>query len=157
MPPQTHHEKPEVSDEDEEQDIHDVTLSEIDAVGAELKQEVKEGAEELRLEQFTEPSGLGVHSHALPNSAEKGSHDIRAAFSVREEFIRANFKGGIVPNGHEAVHTLLIAKDHFIAAEEDIFEDVEDTCSERWGEIKSVANSAPIAPGRPQQIDSLYS
>lgn len=125
-----------------------------DDVGAELADAVREGAEELDMSEFTEPSAQAAHGHS-PTKGE-GTHDIRGAFNVREEFIRENFSGGVVPNGHEAVHALLAGKQSFIAADEDIFSDTHDTDESRWQEIRETAERAPIPPGRRSVLEASY-
>lgn len=123
-------------------------------VGAQLADAVREGAEGLNMSEFTEPSAQAAHGHS-PDKGE-GSHDLRGAFNVSEDFIRENFKGGVVPNGHEAVHALLAGKQSFIAADEDIFTDTHDTDEARWQEIRETADRAPIPPGRRSVLDASY-
>lgn len=123
-------------------------------VGMQLADAVREGAEDLRMSEFTEPSASAAHGHS-PDKGE-GSHDVRGAFNVREEFIRENFKGGVVPNGHEGVHVLLAGKQSFIAADEPIFSDTHDTNEARWQKIRETADNAPIPPGRRATLEASY-
>lgn len=123
-------------------------------VGAELADAVRQGADDLHMCEFTEPSASAAHGHS-PAKGE-GKHDIRGAFNVSEEFIREHFTGGVVPNGHEGVHALLAGKQSFIEADEDIFTDTEDTDAGRWAEIRDTADCAPIPPGRRARLESMY-
>jgi len=123
-------------------------------VGMQLADAVREGADELNMSEFREPSASAAHGHS-PDKGE-GTHDVRGAFNVREEFIRENFKGGVVPNGHEGVHVLLAAKQSFIGAEEPIFSDTADTDEARWQEIRDTAQNAPIPPGRRARLEASY-
>lgn len=123
-------------------------------IGAELADAVREGADELNMSEFTEPSAQAAHGHS-PHKGE-GNHDIRGKFNVSEDFIRDNFKDGVVPNGHEGVHALLAGKQSFIAADEDIFTDTHDTDEARWQEVRETADIAPIPPGRRSVLDASY-
>lgn len=130
-------------------------LAPDDDVGARLAEAVRDGADEMEMTEFTEPSAQAAHGHG-PQKGE-GQHDIRGAFNVSEEFIRENFEGGVVPNGHEGVHALLAGKETFVDADEPIFTDTSDTDATRWTEIRKTASKAPIPPGRRSQLDALYS
>lgn len=121
-----------------------------DEIGAELAAAVRNGASDLRMTEFTEPSAAAAHGHS-PAKGE-GTHDIRGAFNVDEAFIREHFTGGVVPNGHEAVHLLLAHKQSFIDAAGDIFTDTHDTDEARWQQIREAATRAPLPPGRRAQL-----
>ena len=155
MPEQSQHQTPEVPQQtpevtDEDDDITD------SRVGEELAATVRNGSDTLKMTQYTETSGLGVHNHAPASSDGTAKHDVREAFNVREEFIVEHFTNGIVPNGHEAVHALLAGRESFIAAEEPIFEDVADDNDRRWARIRDTAEDAHIPPHRKAELQSLY-
>ena len=130
------------------------TVTVDDDIGAQLADAVRDGAEELRMNEFTEPSASAAHGHS-PAKGE-GTHDVRGAFNVDEDFIREHFDGGVVPNGHEGVHLLLAGKQSFIEAEEDIFTDTHDTDEARWQEIRQTADKAPIPPGRRARLEAAH-
>lgn len=143
-------EKPDAETETE----HEPSVTVEDGIGAALADAVREGADELGMSEFTEPSASAAHGHS-PAKGE-GSHDVRGAFNVDEDFIRENFRGGVVPNGHEGVHILLAGKQAFIAADGDIFTDTHDRDESRWQEIRETADRAPIPPGRRARLEALY-
>jgi len=137
-----------------ETDATEPTVAADDTIGAQLAEAVRDGADELQMDEFTEPSAQAAHGHS-PAKGE-GSHDVRGAFNVSEEFIRENFDGGVVPNGHEGVHLLLAGKQSFIEADEDIFTDTHDTDAARWKAIRETAKQAPIPPGRRAMLDAAH-
>lgn len=147
--------EPEITEEETSKTTTDGEIIGTE-VGEELATQVRNGADALDMVEFTEPSGLGVHGHAPATASAEGKHDIRIAFNVRDEFILEHFEKGVVPNGHEAVHALLIGRERFIESDEDIFTDVPDTHEARWDKIRTVAGRAPIPPGRKSQLKQLY-
>lgn len=128
--------------------------ADTDDIGAQLAEAVREGADELGMTEFREPSAAAAHGHS-PAKGE-GTHDIRGAFNVTEEFIREHFDGGVVPNGHEGVHALLAGKQTFIEADEELFADTADDDPSRWAKIRSTADRAPIPPGRRSKLDARF-
>lgn len=124
-----------------------------DDVGAKLADAVRGGADGIHMTEFTEPSAAAAHGHS-PNKGE-GTHDLRGAFNVDEEFIRDHFDGGVVPNGHEAVHYMLAHKESFIESATPIFTDVADDDAARWSEIQKTAGHAPIPPARRAALDAV--
>jgi hypothetical protein len=135
--------------------LHDQSTTDLgdDESGAALAMLVAERADDVRMNEFREPSGA-AHGHS-PAKGE-GVHDIRGRFNVSETFIRAHFPSEVLPNGHEAVHCLLAGKTAFIAADEDIFTDTVDEDSGRWEAIRNIATQAPIPPGRRSELDALF-
>lgn len=121
-------------------------------VGAKLSDAVRGGADGISMTEFTEPSAAAAHGHS-PDKGE-GSHDLRGAFNVDEDFIREHFDGGVVPNGHEAVHYMLAHKESFIESDTPIFTDVADDDAARWSEIQKTAGGAPIPPARRAALDA---
>jgi len=63
-----------------------------DDVGTKLADAVRDGADGIGMTEFTEPSAAAAHGHS-PDKGE-GSHDLRGAFNVDEDFIREHFDGG---------------------------------------------------------------
>jgi|GEM_PF-2258409 hypothetical protein len=124
-----------------------------DDVGTKLADAVRDGADGIGMTEFTEPSAAAAHGHS-PDKGE-GSHDLRGAFNVDEDFIREHFDGGVVPNGHEAVHYMLAHKESFIESDSPIFTDVADDDAARWGEIQKTAGGAPIPPARRAALDAV--
>ncbi|WP_157884860.1 hypothetical protein [Halorubrum aethiopicum] len=124
-----------------------------DDVGAKLADAVRDGADGIGMTEFTEPSAAAAHGHS-PDKGE-GSHDLRGAFNVDEDFIREHFDGGVVPNGHEAVHYMLAHKESFIESDTPIFTDVADDDAARWNAIQKTAGGAPIPPARRAALDCI--
>ena len=145
----------QVHRERQEQEVEDDELLLVDEeVAAELSEQVRSMADSMQVVDFMEPSAQVAHGHDFDKG--EGIHDIRTAFGVREDFIEDHFPGGVVPNGHEAVHVLLAGKSEFIANSDPIFEDTVDYDESRWSDIASTARAAPIPPARKAQLHGSF-
>ena len=104
-------------------------------------------AESATISDFTAPRSNINHGH------DTGKHDVRSSFGVRDEFVSEHFSDyGIAPNDHAALWLMSYKKDEFIAADEKVFSDTQDTDQSRWGRIESAKTSAPIAPETQQAL-----
>lgn len=119
---------------------------EIDTEGvilnkSELNTAMDEMVEDVSVDNYTAPVSRVNHCH------DTKKHDVRNAYSVRDEFVDEHFADeGVAPNDHAALWFMSYRKDEFIAADEEIFEDTHDTDQSRWDSIESRKKSAPIPP-----------
>lgn len=130
------HEKPSVEEDQSELVSTETTpVSSVEGMDA-LQDGIADLAEELSIEDFTEPASGVNHGH----SPDK--HDVRSAFGVRDEFVEQNFH--FAPNDHAAVWELHYRKDEFINSSEPLFEGKSDGHSQTWGRIEDRKQHAPI-------------
>jgi len=131
-------------DTDLQTDVQPVVESEPEAVvlnSTELMDMTHEVAEDMVIESYRASASDVHHQHTIDK------HDVREAFNVREEFVNEHFTDyGILPNDHAAMWLMVYHKNEFIRSDEQIFTDVADNDSDRWGRIDRVRQNAPIAP-----------
>jgi len=140
-------EEVELSVEQDVVKVEPIQPSTVVLNATELREAAGEVADESSVNNFTAPvSGIN-HGHA------PDKHDVRQAFSVRDEFVSEFFSEfGIAPNDHAALWLLSYRQDEAIAHDKSIFSDAPDTDSRRWQRIEDAKTKAPIAPRTHEQL-----
>lgn len=125
-------------------------LSEASAQLDEMMAEMDETDAEV--DNFTAPISRIEHGHGLKKGQGEGTHDVRARFGVRDEFVADNFFS--MPNDHLALFEMMERKDEFQTADEPMFDDVPNDNASRWNSIESFvqSNRAPVPDAAVQRL-----
>lgn len=107
-------------------------------------------SDEISVVDFTATKSNLNHGHSPTK------HDVRTKFGVTDEIIEEFFTGnGVLPNDHIAMWFMTEHKDALIESPVPVFEDTQDTDTERWNRIKNMRSSAPIPPQAQKEVKNI--